>query len=241
MAIADYIHDHIAQRRRMLAVLIDPEKTNSPAELEALCRLLNDGRPDFIFVGGSTGHQSDEVVRLLKQHTDISVVLFPGNIRQFTPAADALLVLSLLSSRNPDFLIGLQVKAARRIAESHIDTLSVGYILVDGGKRSSIEHATCSEPLAKTDDIIDTAIAAQLLGFQSIYLEAGSGAKTPVFAHDIRLVRQHVHLPLIVGGGIRSVEQMLAAYRSGADIIVIGNHFESHPEQIPLFCHARND
>ena len=222
----------------MLAVLIDPEKADA-SRLDALCPLINDAKPDFLFVGGSTGTQIEEVVRALRQRTSAPVVLFPGNVSQFTPTADALLVLSLLSSRNPEFLIGAQVRAARAIQDSGIDTLSVGYILVDGGRASSVQQATGSEPLTKTDDILATAVAAELLGFQSVYLEAGSGAKTPVSVGTIQKARERLSIPLIVGGGIRTTEQMLAAYRAGADIVVIGNHFESHPEQIPLFCHAR--
>ena len=168
------------------------------------------------------------------------MVLFPGNVSQFTPSAEALLVLSLLSSRNPEFLIGAQVRAARRILSSGIDTLSVGYILVDGGRPSSVQQATLSEPLTKTDDILDTTIAAGLLGFQSVYLEAGSGAERPVHVQTIQQVRHSIRIPLIVGGGIRTTGQMQDAFTAGADIVVIGNHFESHPEQIPLFCHAIN-
>lgn len=237
MAILTTIQANIARGQKMLAVLIDPEKADV-SRLDSLCARLNEGQPDFIFVGGSTGTQIEQVVVSLKQHTDIPVVLFPGNVSQFTPTADALLVLSLLSSRNPAFLIGAQVKAARKILDSGIDTLSVGYILVDGGRRSSVERATGSEPLTKTEEILNTAIAAELLGFRSVYLEAGSGASTPVSVNTIRAVRECLRVPLIVGGGIRTTEQMLDAFAAGADLVVIGNHFESHPEQIPLFCHV---
>ena len=237
MAIAAYIAEQIARGHKMLAVLIDPEKADASL-LDTLCPLIREGRPDFLFVGGSTGNRIEDVVRTLKQRTETPVVLFPGNVSQFTPSADALLVLSLLSSRNPEFLIGAQVRAARSIQDSGIDTLSVGYILVDGGRKSAVQLATQSEPLSTADDIVDTAIAAQLLGFQSVYLEAGSGAETPVPTRTIQQVRQHLYVPLIVGGGIRTTEQMQDAFAAGADIVVIGNHFESHPEQIPLFCHA---
>ena len=239
MAIASTIQDNISRGHKMLAVLIDPEKADA-SRLDTLCPLLNEGKPDFIFVGGSTGTQIEQVVLTLKQRTTIPVVLFPGNVSQFTPSADALLVLSLLSSRNPEFLIGAQVRAARSILRSGIDTLSVGYILVDGGRPSSVQQATLSEPLTKTDDILDTTIAAGLLGFQSVYLEAGSGAERPVPVQTIQQVRHTIRIPLIVGGGIRTTGQMQDAFAAGADIVVIGNHFESHPEQIPLFCHAIN-
>ncbi len=135
-------------------------------------------------------------------------------------------------------LIGSQVRAARRVRESGIETIPMGYILIDGGRLSSVEKAseTRAIPATDTEQIIDTALAAELLGMQCVYLEAGSGAATPVAADTIREVRKAIALPLIVGGGICTLQQMQAAYAAGADIVVIGNHFEQHPEQIPLFA-----
>lgn len=229
MAIKEHIEAKRAQGQKMLAVLVDPEKWRGR---------LN-ASPDFVFVGGSTGEGTKAIVAELKRTSDVPVVLFPGNVRQFTEDADALLMLSLLSGRNAELLIGAQVSVARRVQDSGIDTLSVGYILVDGGRLSSVEKASGTKALQDRKEIVDTAIAAQLLGMESVYLEAGSGALRPVDTATVSAVRERIAIPLIVGGGIRTPEQMLAAFGAGADIVVIGNHFEEHPEEVEAFCKAK--
>ncbi len=233
---------YIAQQRKagkkMLAVLLDPEKT-CIYDLPMVCGYIANSKVDFVFVGGSTDSDSmDAFIIALKKHISIPVILFPGSPSQFTPAADALLFLSLLSGRNPEMLIGSQVRAARWVRESGIETIPMGYILVDGGRLSSVEQASETRAIAATDttQIVDTALAAELLGMHCVYLEAGSGAAIPVATDTIREVRKTIALPLIVGGGICTPEQMQAAYEAGADIVVIGNHFEQYPEEIPLFA-----
>ncbi len=222
----------------MLAVLLDPEKV-AAIDVPRWCEYLQNNLVDFIFVGGSTGSQStDNLVNALKkQLPTLPIVLFPGSIQQFTPKADALLFLSLLSGRNADMLIGSQVRAAKCVRESGIETISMGYILVDGGKESAVERASKTRAISvdQTEEIVSTALAAELLGMQTVYLEAGSGAIHPIKAETIHQVRDTIHVPLIVGGGICTLEQMKTAFQAGADIVVIGNHFEQHPEEIPLF------
>ncbi len=199
--------------------------------------LRGDNLPDFLFVGGSTGGNCEAFVRRLRTLTDLPIVLFPGRVEQFTPLADALLFLSVISGRNADMLIGQQVRAARRVLQSGIETIPMGYILVDGGVETAVMRATGTRPLPQeqVEEIVDTAIAAELLGMHLIYIEAGSGAQRPVSEEIIRSVRATTHIPLIVGGGIHTPEQMNAAYAAGADIVVIGNHFESHPEELARF------
>lgn len=229
------------QGRKLLALLLDPEK----ADLDRL-PFSGDYLPDYVFVGGSTGGNCDAFVKDLRRRTAIPIVLFPGSVMQFSPSADALLFLSLLSGRNAETLIGQQVRAARAVQLSGIESIPMGYILIDGGKETTVQRVTHTQPILQTDinQIIDTAIAAELLGKQLVYLEAGSGAATPVDADIIRAVRGNTHIPLIVGGGIRSTEQMVDAFDAGADMVVIGNHFEAHPEELTDFCqtaqHLRN-
>lgn len=220
--------------RKQLALLLDPEK----ADLSRL-PLRGTDLPDYIFVGGSTGGSIDAFVRSLRSLTALPIVLFPGSALQFTPAADALLFLSLLSGRNPETLVGQQIRAARAVRTSGIESIPMGYILVDGGRPTAVQRVSHTLPIPQTDIplITDTAIAAELLGKQLVYLEAGSGADMPVSQTVIRSVRAHISVPLIVGGGIRTPEQMTDAFSAGADLVVIGNHFESHPDQLPLFCH----
>ena len=226
------------KKKHSLALLLDPEK----AELSRL-PISESCFPDYIFVGGSTGGDPTEFVRNLKSQisnlkSPIPIILFPGNSSQFTPEVDAVLYLSLLSGRNPEYLVGQQIKSARAIREAKVDFVPTAYILIDGGVETSTMRVTDTQPIPQTDidTIVDTCIAAEMMGKQLIYLEAGSGAINPVSPEIIQAVRAKTSVPLIVGGGIRTPEAMNAAYAAGADIVVIGNHFEEKPEDLALFC-----
>ena len=223
---------------KQLAILLDPEKAN----LDML-PISDSCHPDYLFVGGSTGGDTTEFVKKLRLKIEdwklkIPIILFPGNSSQFTPEADGILFLSLLSGKNPEYLVNQQIKSARRIYESHMDFVPTAYILIDGGVETSTMRVTQTQPLDPTDvdTIVDTCIAAQMMGKKAIYLEAGSGAITPVSTEIIKAVRAHISIKLIVGGGIRTPEAMQSAYDAGADMVVIGNHFEDHPEELERFC-----
>ena len=230
-------------KKHSLALLLDPEKAN----LDAL-HFSDSCHPDYIFVGGSTGGNPTEFVRNLKSkicnlQSSIPIILFPGNSSQFTPEADAILYLSLLSGNNPEYLVGQQVKSARAIYESHMDFVPTAYVLIDGGIETSTMRVTQTKPLDPNDidKIIDTCLAAEMMGKKLIYLEAGSGAKNPVKPAIIREVKSRISVPLIVGGGIRTPQAMNDAFSAGADIVVIGNHFESHPEDLAAFTKDLKD
>ena len=252
------LKSQISNTPKGLALLLDPEK----ADLSAL-PLSADCCPDYIFVGGSTGGDTTPFVRALKEKLSLSaqrsvsaavctlsgeaghgrppIILFPGNAAQFTPEADAILYLSLLSGDNPEYLVTQQIRSARRIHNSSVEVIPTAYILIDGGVETSTMRVTGTKPLNPSDlpTIIDTCIAAELMGKKAIYLEAGSGAKVPVSPDIIRAVRQNTSITLIVGGGIRTPETMKTAYDSGADIVVIGNHFESHPKELANFVRSK--
>ena len=235
------VNDQMVNRKG-LALLLDPEKADlSRLTFTAECH------PDLIFVGGSTGGDTTDFIRALKskinnQKSPIPIILFPGNSSQFSPEADAVLYLSLLSGDNPEYLVGQQIKSARTIQDSHINSVPTAYILIDGGVTTSTMRVTQTKPLSPDDldTIIDTCIAAQLMGKKAVYLEAGSGAVNPVSPEIIQRVRSRIDIALIVGGGIRTPEAMQAAFNAGADIVVIGNHFESHPEDLAQFCKCLN-
>jgi len=217
--------------------LLDPEKAN----LDAL-PISADCHPDYIFVGGSTGGDTTDFVQNLKskiknQKLQIPIILFPGNSSQFTPEADAILYLSLLSGDNLEYLVGQQIKSARVIRDSRLDFVPTAYILIDGGVETSTMRVSGTKPIPADDlkRIVDTCMAAELMGKTAIYLEAGSGALNPVSPDTIRAVRAATTCTLIVGGGIRTPEAMSAAYDAGADVVVIGNHFEEHPEELESF------
>ena len=223
----DSIHKKSVNQKQ-LALLVDPDKY-SQESLALFVELAKETLPDCIMVGGSLVAGSvEQVVQYIKLHTNIPVVLFPGNNHQLCNEADALLLLSLLSGRNADFLIGQHVVAAKAIRDSGIESISTGYILIDGGCSTSVEYMSNTKPIPrdKVEIIVATAIAGELIGNRMVYLEAGSGAINPVSKEAIQAVRQAISLPIIVGGGIRTVKQAKDAYLAGADMIVVGNALE---------------
>lgn len=228
MGVYDYIEERRQRGDKMFVVLIDPDKF-SEGMLDKLSSLLSVRRADMIFVGGSLV-MSDigEVVKMLKSRFDIPVVLFPGSAQQFTEEADAVLFLSLITGRNAEYLIGQHVMSSVRIKRSGVEVIPTGYMLVEGGVMTSVEYISGTQPLPRSkDDIaVATAVAGELLGLKMLYLEAGSGAKECVPESMIRAVRSSVGLPIIVGGGLRSIEDIDKAYNAGADIVVVGTAIE---------------
>lgn len=237
------VYDRITQQRncghKQIAVLIDPDKTNLN-DLNTLTDIINAAAPDLLLVGGSSvGQPLDTLVLgLRKRLITTPIVLFPGDAAQVTPHAHALLFLSLLSGLNPEFLIGQQARAARRVLHSGIEVIPTAYLLIDGGTVSAVQRVSATTPLQATDitRITDIAIAGQLMGMNTIYLEAGSGARNPVSRKVIQSVRQHTSALLMVGGGITTPDSIINALDAGADIVVIGNHFENNPQDIIPFC-----
>lgn len=221
----------ISRKERLLAVLIDPEKMAIEKARDFIDK-VNLSIATHIFVGGSTVDEpaTDLLVVEIKKHTKFPLFLFPGDITQLTNKADALLFLSLLSGRNPDYLIGKHVESISKLRDSTLEVISTGYILIENGKQTSVEKVTGTYPMPRNhvQKIVDTAKAGELLGMKLIYLEAGSGAVHPISAEIISKVKQDLNIPLIVGGGIRSIEQLENAYASGADMIVIGTAFEEN-------------
>ncbi|MBU2950697.1 geranylgeranylglyceryl/heptaprenylglyceryl phosphate synthase [Tamlana agarivorans] len=223
------ILNSVLEKEKLLAVLIDPDKFLVD-KVGAFIEKVNASIATHIFVGGST--VDDFVTGILvveiKKHTKLPVVLFPGDVTQITNKANALLFLSLLSGRNPEYLIGKHVQAVSKLKKSTLEVIPTGYLLIEGGKVTAVERVTGEKPLSRSDvqEIVDTAFAGQLLGMKLIYLEAGSGAKAPLTNEIITEVKKALKLPIIVGGGIRSKQQLDAVYKAGADIAVIGTAFE---------------
>lgn len=228
--------------RKHLAVLIDPDSIENEAQLVLLCERSNAANVDFILVGGSliTNGFFDTCIRVVKQHTQIPVVLFPGNIMQVNKDADAILFLSLISGRNPDLLIGKQVLAAPMLKKSGLEIIPTGYILVDGGSSTSVSYMSNTTPIPAEKHSIAacTALAGEMLGLQVTYMDAGSGAQNPVSAKMISAVRESVSGPIFVGGGMRTPEAAVAACRAGADVVVVGNAFEKDPELVKSIAAA---
>ena len=224
------IHELLNGPKKKLAILVDPEKTSSVSAIDALVEKLNVLKPTFIFVGGSTVSSNDMhmCLKLLRERTEIPLVIFPGSPEQVDEQADAILFMSLLSGRNPDYLIGHQVRSAKILKNMDIETISTAYLLIDGGKNSSVAYVSQTSPIPneQTSIAVNTAVAGEMLGFQLAFLDAGSGAINPVPADMIRAVKNEISIPLIIGGGIKSIEEIESAYESGADVVVIGNKIE---------------
>ena len=230
------IQQKIAEGKKMLAVLIDPDKCIS--SLPDFIQRINTFSPDFILVGGSLIFKSvEKTIEMIKKECSIPVILFPGNALQFTDKADAMLYLSLISGRNPEFLIGQHVTSSYAIKKSGVEHLSTGYILIDGGKPTSVEYMSNTMPIPpdKPEIAVATAIAGELIGHKLIYLEAGSGALYPVPASMIATVKENTDVPLIVGGGLRTTSDIQNALQAGADIVVVGNVLEKNPELLEEF------
>ncbi|GAB3505617.1 geranylgeranylglyceryl/heptaprenylglyceryl phosphate synthase [Emticicia fontis] len=223
-------------KKKALAVLLDPDKVETTAFNHFLYNCV-ENRVDFFFVGGSliTNNIMAEMIESIHSQTNIPVIIFPGNSLHIEPSADGILLLSLISGRNPDYLIGQHVIAAPILKQSGLEILSTGYILVDSGRQTTVSYISNTTPIPhdKPDIAACTAIAGELLGLKLIYLDGGSGAMYPVSPKMIRRVRENIDAPLIVGGGINSSEKAHEALEAGADIIVIGNAFEKNPTLLP--------
>lgn len=224
--------------KKMIAVLIDPEKCYG-RNFAAIVAALKVSEPDYVLIGGSHAVRSlDSMIDILREEINAKLILFPGDASHFTPKADALLFLSLLSGRNPDFLIAHHIKSALTIRESDMEVIPTGYLLIDGGKVSSVEYISNTRPIPrdKNQIALSTAMAGELLGMRLTYLEAGSGALHPVPAEMITYISKKLETPIIVGGGISSIEQLEAAYQAGADMVVVGNFFENNLDRMQEFC-----
>lgn len=219
------------QKKKGLAVLLDPDKVQMN-QLDSFVRLCEQLHVTFFFVGGSliSSDSLSALISRLKKLTKIPVILFPANAQHTHNEADALLFLSLISGRNPEFLIGHHVIAAPAIKRSKIEVIPTGYMLIESGRQTTASYISNTTPLPadKPDVALATALAGELLGLKTIYMDAGSGALNPVPEKMIQTVAKGIDVPLIVGGGIRTPEMAYRAYKAGADVLVIGNALEQN-------------
>lgn len=220
-----------AQGQKSFAVLIDPDKVNLD-NFSNLLNLCTEYGADYIFVGGSliTNYVISEVITQIKKQTNIPVIIFPGNSLHIDNQADAILLLSLISGRNPEFLIGQHVISAPLLRKSGLEILPTGYMLIDSGKPTTVSYISNTTPIPhdKAGIAACTAMAGEMLGLKLTYLDAGSGAINPVSPEMIAAVRQSVDTPIIVGGGINTAKKAKNALSAGADVIVVGNGIEQN-------------
>ncbi|UPQ80176.1 geranylgeranylglyceryl/heptaprenylglyceryl phosphate synthase [Flavobacterium azooxidireducens] len=219
-----------AENRKLLAILLDPDKIEMD-NLSVLVERIIQSPATHIFIGGSIveTNKINEQINFLKEKVTIPIVLFPGNPSQISIFADGILFLSLLSGRNPDYLIEHHVNAVSLLKNTSLEIISTGYILIESGSETAVERISKTKPLDRNnvEYVCQTAKAGEYLGNKLIYLEAGSGAKLAVPLEMIKAVSQEISIPLIVGGGIRSQKAIQNAFDAGADLVVIGTAFEN--------------
>lgn len=225
-----HIQRLFASKKGQIAILVDPEKSNDEKKLLQLIEKSEFAGVNYFFVGGSTVTHEDfiHVVRFVKEHTSIPVIIFPGASHQICQDADALLYLSLISGRNPDYLIGHHVQSAHEVFDMNIEVIPTAYILIDGGNKSSVAYVSQTTPIPndQLSIIVNTAKAGILQGKQLLYLDAGSGAKQTIRPETIRALNK-LNKPIIVGGGVKNKEKIQDFASAGANVIVIGNKIEA--------------
>lgn len=223
------ITDSKTKGQKLFALLIDPDKITM-GKLTSTIEIAEKANVDFIFIGGSLVVTSklDEIILHIKKETSIPLVIFPGNPSQVSRYADGILYLSLISGRNPDLLIGQHVVSVPMVKESGLEVISTGYMLIDGGEPTSISYISNTTPIPsnKNEIAVCTALAGEMLGMKTIYMDAGSGAKKSITESMIKAVASQIKIPLIVGGGIREPEKAYLNCKAGADMIVVGNAIE---------------
>lgn len=233
MNILNNLFSNHRQGKKSIAVLVDPDKAEDASALLQLINLASENCIDYFFVGGSiiTTSNLSAVVKIIKDNVTIPVVLFPGNAIQIEPSADGLLFLSLISGRNPELLIGQHVVAAPIIRNTKLEVVPTGYLLINSGRTTSVAYISNTTPIPddKYSMAACTAMAGEMLGLKTIYLDAGSGAEREISPKMIATVRKAINVPLLVGGGINSTQKAVNALEAGADMIVIGNALETNP------------
>ena len=233
----------IIKKNSAFFCLIDPDKLEIPQAAE-VAQAFAEGGADAILIGGSMmlNNRFSKAIIEIKKHTKIPLIIFPGIFNFVSPDADALLMLNMLSSRNPQVLINEQVRSAPLVFQANLEVIPTAYLLIESGNMSSVQYMSHSFPIPrkKNDIAIAHALAAQYMGMSIVYLEAGSGAELHVPCEMISAVKSYIEIPLIAGGGIKKPETAREKVKAGADIIVIGTALENltNPKLIKEFAEA---
>ncbi|MDD3733261.1 MAG: geranylgeranylglyceryl/heptaprenylglyceryl phosphate synthase [candidate division Zixibacteria bacterium] len=226
-------------------LLLDPDSVEERHYLK-LAEAARDCGVDALLVGTSFMLNVDfsEAVRKIKEVTTLPVIIFPGSFAQLTPHADAVLFSSLISGRNPNYLIDEQVKGAPLVKRYGLEPIATGYILIESGPLTSVQYISGTMPIPRTkfDIACAHALAAQYMGMKLVYLEAGSGAAQPVPVEMVRAVAAYIDIPIMVGGGLSEAEECARRIKAGASFVVVGNRFEfdtrfNHLRQLAQAAH----
>jgi len=222
---------------------MDPDNVTA-SEVEGTALSASRSGVDLLFIGGSllVHDRLFDTVQIIKANCDIPVVLFPGDNMQVVHNADAILLLSVISGRNAEMLIGRHVVAAPRLKNSRLEIIPTGYMLIDSGRPTTASYMSNTSPIPhdKGDIAACTAMAGEMLGLRTIFMDGGSGAQNPISASMIHRVAEHVDIPIIVGGGIRSPEMAKDRFDAGATVVVVGNAIEKDQTLLAELVSAKN-
>lgn len=223
------------ENQKIFSILIDPDKHSEQSLLKSI-KHANKAKVDLMLIGGSLLNKDclEKSISIIKKNSKIPLLLFPGNTMQLSNQADGILLLSLISGRNPEMLIGKHVIAAPFLKKTNLEIIPTGYMLIESGKITSASYMSNTIPIPndKNDIAVSTATAGEMLGLKMIYMDAGSGAMTSVSNEMIQAVSKSINIPLIIGGGIKTEKQVKEKFAAGADIIVVGNALEENPTLI---------
>lgn len=235
MTILNNIYERKDRKLKSLALLIDPDKFDDVI-FEKLNQKNAFQKADYIFVGGSLiqGVNLGETIAQIKTVCEKPIIIFPGSNMHIDSNADGILLLSLISGRNSDFLIGQHIVAAPILKKSKLEILATGYMLIEGGKPTTASYMSNTTPIPhdKPEVAACTAMAGEMLGLKLIYADTGSGANKSVSNKMIYMLKKTVNLPIIVGGGVRTAHQAQEIWEAGADVLVVGNAIEENPDFI---------
>lgn len=235
MNLINEINQRVLRKEKMWAVLIDPDKTNI-SDIPELCYAINKSSCDYVLVGGSLMIKDvfELCIITLRKHLRRKIIIFPGNNLQISSEADAILLLSLISGRNAELLIGQHIQTSFQLKKSALEILSCGYLIIESDEITSVQYMSNTIPIPKnkTDIGAATALAGEQLGLKFMYIDAGSGANKPININMISAIKRTISTPLFVGGGISKQEDLEKAWQNGADIVVIGTAIENDKQLI---------
>jgi len=228
--ILDFINNAKNNNKKLLAILLDPDKVNV-VDIPKTVQKINKSNANLIFVGGSLLFKNvlDKFVKIVKENTQLPIILFPGSAMQITNNADGILFLQLISGRNPEYLISNQVIAAPLLKQTNLEVISTGYLLIESGRETTASYISNTKPIPahKPEIAMATAMAGAYIGHKLIYMDGGSGALNPIPIHMIKKVAKNIDLPIIIGGGLRTKKEIQNAYNAGATVVVVGTAFEN--------------
>lgn len=233
--ILTYLQKAKKNNDKLLAILLDPDKIELDS-IKGIVQKINNSKADLIFIGGSLLFKNilDEFVGVVKQHTELPILLFPSSAIQISNNADGILFLQLISGRNPEYLISNQVIAAPLLKQTNLEVISTGYMLIESGRETTASYISNTKPIPshKPEIAMATAMAGEYIGNKLIYMDGGSGALNPIPTKLISKVAKNVDLPIIIGGGLKTKEAIQAVYDAGATVVVIGTAFENDEKML---------